>query len=339
MADNDNEQQEEGESSPNEENVREENENPEKEEENERETTYGSERQIRPKKEKKRKRKPNIKKKRALTKVGEGPHLLETEWTFWYSKKPKTPPTNFEANLQKIGTFNSVQGFWSFYTHMKRPAELQINSDVLLFREGLIPMWESFPQGGSWKLRLKKRSTLLGRMWEELLFAAIGETFDDPSVVGVVLSKRTKEDQVAVWMSQNSVKFKVGQKLKHILHLEPNSPIEYKTNNQSLKQNFTVQQHLQSVNPEKVGKKAEDVDEEQNLEEVQTEVVEQTTDPEQNRDVEVGLEVDQSVENSGLDEQIPDQADLVVDQSGDGNSAVESVKDEIASETVNDESN
>jgi len=91
-------------------------------------------------------------------------------------------------------------------------------------------MWENFPNGGNWVLRMRKGCVLLDRMWEELLIACIGEAFEEPDVLGVVLSIRPKEDALYVWNANQQLKYNIGEKLKTIMHLAANCPMEYRTN-------------------------------------------------------------------------------------------------------------
>ncbi len=44
------------------------------------------------------------------------------------------------------------------------------------------------------------------------LFAAIGEAFEEPNVVGVVVSIRSKEDAVSIWTrtNQQQIRYRVG---------------------------------------------------------------------------------------------------------------------------------
>jgi len=158
-----------------------------------------------------------------------GPHSLHTPWTFWYCKKP-SKQGNFETALVSMGTCHSIEEFWGFYSRLKRPNELPPNSNLHLFRGSTRPMWENFPTGGHWVLHMKKNSVLLARMWEELLISCIGEAFEEPDVLGVVLSIRPKEDAFYLWNANHQLKYGIGEKLKHILQLPPNCPIEYRTN-------------------------------------------------------------------------------------------------------------
>ena len=66
-------------------------------------------------------------------------------------------------------------------------------------------------------------------MWQDLVFAAIGEVFDESTVVGITMAIRSKEDMISVWNSDNSndtTRFKIGEMLKEILNLDSNTLIE-----------------------------------------------------------------------------------------------------------------
>ena len=41
-------------------------------------------------------------------------------------------------------------------------------------------MWEEFPEGGCWIIRIKRKAgqNYVNRMWESLLLSVIGETFE-----------------------------------------------------------------------------------------------------------------------------------------------------------------
>jgi len=108
-------------------------------------------------------------------------------------------------------------------------------------------MWETFPKGGCFIKKIKKiEDNMLGRMWEELLFATIGEFFEDPDVVGVVLSIRPKEDALSIWNKDHqnlSLRFKIGEKLKEIWELPMDSQIEYKNHSASMKDRSTYRSH------------------------------------------------------------------------------------------------
>ncbi len=91
-------------------------------------------------------------------------------------------------------------------------------------------------------VKIKKNPALLDRLWEQLVLAAICELFEEPNVVGVVLSIRSKEDVLSVWnrvSSNQRAKLAIGEKVKQILHLGPRSIIQYKHNKLSIKDGST----------------------------------------------------------------------------------------------------
>ncbi|CAM9909680.1 unnamed protein product [Ectocarpus sp. 8 AP-2014] len=170
-----------------------------------------------------------------------GEHALQTGWSFWYDKKmPKKTQdqTQYQASLHKAGSFNTLEGFWRNYVHLKRPSNISINVNVYLFRDerGHVPMWERYPNGGCWILRIRKKSgqtntSVLGKMWQDLVLAVVGEMFEEPNVVGIGMAIRSREDLLSVWNEDNSnekVRFNIGERLKQVLDLEPSTLIEYK---------------------------------------------------------------------------------------------------------------
>ncbi|CAN0419989.1 unnamed protein product, partial [Hapterophycus canaliculatus] len=44
----------------------------------------------------------------------------------------------------QAGSFNTLEGFWKNYVHLKRPSKISTNVNVYLFRDeqGHVPMWE-----------------------------------------------------------------------------------------------------------------------------------------------------------------------------------------------------
>jgi translation initiation factor 4E len=102
-------------------------------------------------------------------------------------------------------------------------------NDLFFFRENEVPMWEDSPHGGIWIAKIKKEDNI-DLMWETLLFALIGEQFEEPNVVGLALSLRTKERLLEVWLKDGrneKVRTNVSNKIRHFLNLDPTSVTLY----------------------------------------------------------------------------------------------------------------
>ncbi|CAE7815298.1 NCBP [Symbiodinium microadriaticum] len=135
--------------------------------------------------------------------------------------------SEYRASLIKLGSFDTVESFWKLYLYLKRPSVLDVNVNLYLFRDGpdIAPMWECFPKGGCWILKVKKKrdsgASVLGKMWQDMVLSTVGELFEEPDVVG----DNTNDE----------VRFHIGEKMKQILDLEPSTMIEYKHHASSMR--------------------------------------------------------------------------------------------------------
>ena len=99
-------------------------------------------------------------------------HPLQTNWQFWYYQrqvpfytlqqqqtldgittlKPQPqPPAGAERGQEKetyfeqlkpLGRIPSIEHFFNYYVHMKKPTEMPREIDIFFFREQEVPMWE-----------------------------------------------------------------------------------------------------------------------------------------------------------------------------------------------------
>ncbi|KAL8616225.1 Eukaryotic translation initiation factor 4E type 2 [Nucella lapillus] len=177
---------------------------------------------------------------RVPPKPGPGEHPLQFNYSMWFSRRsPKN--TTYDQSLRFITSFASVEQFWELYTHLVRPGDLTGHYDYHLFKEGIRPMWEddANKMGGKWIIRLRKG--LATRCWENLILAMLGEQFMvGEEICGAVVSVRFQDDILALWnrtASDHATTTRIRDTLRRVLHLPANTIMEYKTHNDSLKDN------------------------------------------------------------------------------------------------------
>ena len=152
-------------------------------------------------------------------------HELETGWTFWVEKSAAREGSNPES-LRSLGSCRTVEAFWRLYSGLEQACNMEPTSHYYVFREGYMPMLETFPNGGAWHVKLdkdKKSSrpcAALARCWEEVLMAAVGEQFEQPDLVGAVVSVLPTHDSVQIWTRGNAASpgaQDIGAKLKTLV--------------------------------------------------------------------------------------------------------------------------
>ena len=170
-------------------------------------------------------------------------HPLQFAYTFWFMRR--TPGArsmeNYEKNIKRVGTFKSVEEFWTYYNHLIRPNDLPNTSDYHLFKEGIKPVWEDAAnrRGGKWIVRLKKG--LASRYWEDLIIGLVGGQYGiEDGICGAVVSLRYQEDIISVWNSDAADRdacMRIRDITRKLLKLPEGTTVEYKRHDDSLRDN------------------------------------------------------------------------------------------------------
>ncbi|KAJ3674158.1 hypothetical protein LUZ60_006150 [Juncus effusus] len=168
-----------------------------------------------------------------------GLHPLKRKLVFWYSFR--TPGISYQDNIKKLVEFSTVEGFWVCYCHLARPSNLPIPMDLILFKDGIRPLWEDSANcnGGKWIMRFKK--VISGRFWEDSVLALVGDQFEyGDDVCGLVLTIRPHEDILSIWnrnANDNQGIMALKDSIKRQLKLPNSYLMEYKPHNASIRDN------------------------------------------------------------------------------------------------------
>ena len=176
---------------------------------------------------------------------------LNSTWIFWYaSRKEKDHHIPYCERLIKIAEFNTLQDFFKYYLYIKPVYEIDRNVDIGLFKEGYQPLWESCPDSGCWLLRFKRTADLkdINLKWEKVLFSLISEQFEEPHMLGAVLSIRGRETIIEIWFNyfkydkiKNMIAVKFGKLiLGNQNESESSTTLYFKDNSQSMVDKSTL---------------------------------------------------------------------------------------------------
>jgi hypothetical protein len=171
----------------------------------------------------------------------------------------KSSNHDYDESTRKIGSFDTIEGFWSFFNNLPKPSNLFYQSDtgkpyytfnndkreiasISLFRDGVEPKWED-PRnrdGGEVMLRKFYRRGIapveyLDTLWESLAMGCIGEQFrnsDTITGIRVVDSSITESDKplyrIEMWFSDLAYEKTLEDDFKTILNLPENDRIHIK---------------------------------------------------------------------------------------------------------------
>ena len=176
---------------------------------------------------------------------------LNSSWTFWYaSRKEKDHHIPYSDRLTKIAEFNNLKDFFKYYLYLKPVYEIERNVNIGLFKNGYKPLWECCPDSGCWLLRFKRTADLkeINLKWEKVIFALISEQFDEPHMLGAVLSIRGRETIIELWFNYfkyDKIKSMVAVKFGKMILGEQNeteysATLYFKDNSQSMLDKSTL---------------------------------------------------------------------------------------------------
>merc|ERR1711964_8448 len=174
--------------------------------------------------------------------AGEAPPInyeIGAGWVVYWN-----PPTVLEHSvnnadyvnsLREIADFQGVANFWNKISSIQKPSKIVHGAhNLMVFRRGLVPCWESFPAGGSWIInyhRWEEDVAQIDALWETVMFGLASEAFGTPELVGASIHIRTRGYRVCIWNRDNrvgDVRFQIADKLRMLLSIHPRKEIKYK---------------------------------------------------------------------------------------------------------------
>lgn len=162
-------------------------------------------------------------------------HKLQTPWTFYFKRtSEESSGGDYASSIHRIGSFQTAEEFWNYYSHLKRPGDIRSKLEFQMFRRDVRPMWEDEENrdGGRWFIFIN--SDCASQQWELALLALIGEQVHE-DVIGVVISIRDTTDVLSFWTrsgaSNTAAAMDVAKSIAKALELQPGAQLRFKHHN------------------------------------------------------------------------------------------------------------
>jgi translation initiation factor 4E len=163
-----------------------------------------------------------------------------------YGQK-KDKKDDFKQYIKPICTLRSLQNLSYILHHLQPVSEMQTITDINVFKQGIKPMWEDENNiaGGKWIVKLKKE--VGQRLWERCVVHMVTGSFKTIDVNGIVASIRAKQFILSVWSKivPKPTEFcDIIREIKAALGVESDLVVEFKDNDESLKDNSSFRNTL-----------------------------------------------------------------------------------------------
>lgn len=131
----------------------------------------------------------------------EEPRALPVPLKFWYQHFVRDQGS-YEESLKPVAVVKTVEEFWAYYQHFKRPTQLPTGSYVFLFREHIKPAWEDEynQNGGAFVLRFEKSK--VNRLWEDSLLAFMATADQHKELNGLRIKIKKDYAEIDFWLSR-----------------------------------------------------------------------------------------------------------------------------------------
>jgi len=177
-----------------------------------------------------------------------GENILENTWVLW--EHQKNSKLNYEQNTKELGSFNSIEKFWSYYNNYPYPGTIFSDgsekpvianpdreiASISLFKRGIEPKWEDPKNTNGGELAIRKFKTMgeMDHLWETISMLCIGEQLEMSNLVTGIrvvdssIPNRKTLYRIELWFSDKKYKDTIERSFKSLLKLGTFVQLHYK---------------------------------------------------------------------------------------------------------------
>ena len=160
---------------------------------------------------------------------------LKSKYVFYYrisddqKSQKNINKEDYETQIKKIAEFDTIEDFWAIFQHLRKPDSCRPGIEFQLFRGDIKPLWEdeSNKNGGKVSIKLCKDYTTI--IWEEMIFALIGDVLPE-KINGIIVSSRKEMNILQIWFNDWSEEGNnnIKKMIRDLLQIPPEVTFEFK---------------------------------------------------------------------------------------------------------------
>ena len=165
---------------------------------------------------------------------------LENKFSFWYrisedlyqtQTKQYIDKKDYENQVKKIAEFDTIEDFWAIFQHLRKPDSCKPGIEFQMFKAPVKPMWEDENNKNGGRLTIKLRKGFTTIIWEEMIFALIGDVLPNEvkdEINGIVVTSRKDYNTLQIWIKNSEANNNVENCIRDLLQIPPEIFIEFK---------------------------------------------------------------------------------------------------------------
>ena len=161
------------------------------------------------------------------------PKKLANKFVFWYHINEISADQEYESQIKKLAEFETLEDFWAIFQYLKKPDDCKQAIEFQLFKNPIKPMWEDENNKDGGRIALKLRKEYSNLVWEELVFAFIGDYFAKEikdEINGLVINCKKDFNTLQIWIKSfnNEVTSALERNIREILNITSEVALDIK---------------------------------------------------------------------------------------------------------------
>ena len=167
---------------------------------------------------------------------------LRNKFSFWYriaedlyqtQAKQPIDKKEYENQVKKIAEFETIEDFLAIFQHLRKPDSCKPGIEFQMFKDPVKPMWEDENNKNGGKITIKLRKDFTTIIWEEMIFALIGDVLPNEikdQINGIVVTSRKDFNTLQIWIKSFEQKSNsnIEKCIRDLLQIPPEVNLEFK---------------------------------------------------------------------------------------------------------------